>query len=190
MFLRKAAIRPVPRFAVIEESAIDSVEELLGAKEDTLQSVLDDGFDELDRKQPALARFLASVISECKDELVQSVGYFLCVSVFIAFREAFPTRLREVDERALEIAGDMLETDEELRASDPHEVLDSDDVVALGQPALLQFVQQHIQEALDQAEEEIELEELDKVYRALLIEVIALSHAVEAPQGQENRALA
>jgi hypothetical protein len=185
VFVRKAAIRPVPEYAVVEDRAVESVEDLL-AGDDELQEVLDRGYRDLDRRQPTLGHWLAGEVSDRKDELVQSLGYFLAVTVFLSFREAFPTRLGTVDGGILQMALDTLEADEELRADDPTEVLDSDDVVAMGQPAVIGFVQHHVQQALEQAEGEIDLQELDRVYRATLVEVIALSHAVEAPHGSRQ----
>jgi hypothetical protein len=184
MFLRKAALRPVPRHAVVDEHFVQLVEAQLDAHEDDLQALLDRGYAEIDRRQPVLSDWLAEQLSMGHDELVQSLGYFLVITVYMTFREAFPTRLEEIDERALEIALETLTVDGELRANDPTETLDSDDVVAMGQPAVIQFVQHHVEEAVDQAEGEVELEELDRVYRALLVEVIALSHTVTAPGGE------
>jgi len=186
MFLRKAALRPVPRDAVVGEHFVQLVEAQLDAHEDDLQGVLDRGYAELDRRQPALSDWLAEQLADGNDELVQSLGYFLVITVYMAFREAFPTRLEEVDERSLQLALETLSVDEELRANDPTETLDSDDVVAMGQPAVLDFVQHHVEEAIEQAEGEVELEELDHVYRALLVEVIALSHAVTGPRGEDR----
>lgn len=183
MFLRKAAIRPVPTHAVVGEEAIQAVEEQLGEDEGSLQDALDQGYRDLDRLQPALGTWVAEQVARRDDELVQSLGYFLTVAVFLVFREAFPRRLAEIDTGALQLALDMLAADEELRANDPTEVLDSDDVVAMGQPALLGFVQHHVEQALEQADGELDLSDLDRIYRALLVEVIALSHAVDAPPG-------
>lgn len=186
MFLRKAALRPVPRHAVVDEHFVQLVEAQLDAHEDDLQGVLDRGYAELDRRQPALSDWLAEQLAHGNDELVQSLGYFLVITVYMAFREAFPTRLEEVDERSLQLALETLSVDEELRANDPTETLDSDDVVAMGQPAVLDFVQHHVEEAIEQAEGEVALDELDHVYRALLVEVIALSHAVSGPRGEDR----
>lgn len=183
VFLRKAAIRPVPSHAVIGEEAIQAVEEQLGEDEGSLQDALDQGYRDLDRLQPALGTWVAEQVARRDDELVQSLGYFLTVAVFLVFREAFPRRLAEIDTGALQLALDMLAADEELRANDPTEVLDSDDVVAMGQPALLGFVQHHVEQALEQAEGELDLSDLDRIYRAILVEVIALSHAVDTPPG-------
>ena len=184
MFLRKAALRPVPSHALVDEHAIEAVEQSLESSEDELQATLDTGYRELDRRQPALATWLAEQVSGGEDELAQSLGYFLVVTVFLAFREAFPSRLREVDDEALRMALDTLEADEQLREDDPSEVFDSDDVVAMGQPVLVDFVQHHVQEAIEQAGDEADLDELDRIYRAVLIEIIALSHAVSSPSGR------
>lgn len=182
MFLRKAALRPVPTYAVVGAHFIELIEESFDDEE--LQELLDTGFRDLDNRQPALAAFLAEQLADGSDELVQSLGYFLSVTIYLAFREAFPRRLSEIEVRALQIAAETLAVDEQLRAEDPTEVLDSDDVVAMGQPALLSYVQHHVQEALEQCSGEVDLDELDEIYRAMLIEVIALSHAVASPSGR------
>src|SRR5690606_32513130 len=95
----------------------------------------------------------------------------------------FPNRLEEVDEDALSVALATLSTDEELRALDPLEKLDSDDLIAMNQPAVVDFVQHHVREAFEQAEDDIPVEQLDRVYRAVLVQIIALSHAVISPSG-------
>ena len=184
VILRKAALRTIPRHAVVDAHTIHALESSLDEEDETLQDALDRGFSDLDRRQPAMAGWLADQLARTRDELVQSLGYFLTVTVYMAFREAFPTRLHEVDEDALRMANDMLAVDEELRAADPTEVLDSDDVIAMSQPALVHYVQHHVDEALDQADGEIDLDELDRVYRAILVQVIALSHSVASPTGE------
>jgi len=182
-FVRKAALRDVPRHAVVDDVAIQAVEEQLGDEGDELQQTLDGTYREMDRKQPAIAQWLAEQVSGRNDDLAQSLGYFLVVTVYMAFREAFPTRLDEVDETNLKLAIDMLAADEELRANDPTELMESDDIVAMGQPVLLHFVQHHLDQALTQGGEDPDLEAFDHIYRAILVEVIALSHAVRSPDG-------
>ncbi len=189
MFLRKAALRPVPRWAVVDDLALDDLEDTLGDGQERLQQALDAGYRDMDRLQPHLAEWMATQLSSRHDELAQSVGYFLAVTVYMAFREAFPTRLTTVDELSLQLAIDTLSVDEELRANNPTEVLESDDVVAMGQPVLLGYVQHHFDEALAQADDEVDLEAFDVVYRAILVEVIALSHAVRSPDGQTQKTI-
>lgn len=181
----------MPPWAVVDEVALDALESSLGEDDEALQQVLDAGYREMDRLQPHLAEWLAGEVSGETDELAQSVGYFLVVTVYLAFREAFPTRLDAVDEAALSIALETLEADEALRAADPTEVYESDDVVAMGQPALLAYVQHHFDEAVSQADGSPDLDAFDAVYRAILVEVIALSHAVRAPDERaQSRILA
>lgn len=189
MFLQKAAIRQVPRFAVVDESAVEGVEALLDVGEEAIQEVLDSGYRELDRRQPVLAAWLAEEVSDREDELAQSLGYFLAIAIYMAFKEAFGARLGAVDETGLGLALETLSIDEELRASDPSDTLTSDDVIALGQPVLIDFIQHHMREAVEQAGEEADVDSLDRVYRAVLVEIIALSHAVEAPAGEVNTQL-
>lgn len=184
MFLRKAALRPVPDHAVVPPHTVDSLERSLDADETKLQDRLDGGYRELDRRQPALAAFLAEELGTVRDELVQSLGYFLTVTVYLAFKEAFPTRLHEVDAGSLTMALETLTADEELRANDPDEILDSDDIVAMGQPSVVAFVQHHVEEALEQSDGSADLDELERVYRSVLVEIIALSHAVASRTGQ------
>lgn len=183
LFVRKAALRPVPRWAVVDEVAVAAVEDALGDEGEELQQALDGAYREMDRRQPALARWLGEQVSGRTDDLAQSLGYFLVVTVYMAFREAFPTRLGTVAEAELQLALATLDADEELRANDPEELLESDDVIAMTQPVLLHFVQHHLDQALEQAGEAPNLEAFDHIYRAILVEVIALSQTVAPPEG-------
>lgn len=183
MFFRKAAIRKIPQWAIVDQFAIERAEASLNADSPTLQDRLDRLFRTFGQDQPALSDYLSEEISELDHELSQSLGYFLIAAIFRVFTEAFPERLDEVDETALRIAVETLAADEALRADDPLEILESDDLVAMNQPELVDFVQGHLRDAFDQAEDEVPIEELDRVYRAALVEIIALSHAVISPDG-------
>lgn len=180
----RAALRPVPSYAVVEPRHVENVSETLGDDETALQDALDRGFHELDVKQPALAHRATTTLTGIKDELVQALGYFLTVSVYLAFREAFPTRLTTVDDDALRVSAATLDADEEFRKRDPREQLETDDIVAMGQPAILGFVQHHVDQALEQGGEDVDLVGVDTVYRFVLLEVIALSHAVADADGR------
>ncbi|MGB0679322.1 MAG: hypothetical protein ACPGUV_06635 [Polyangiales bacterium] len=188
VFTRNAALRPVPDYAVVTERAVETVEQHLEAAEDELQDFLDQGYRELENRQGHLADWLATQVSEGQDELAQSLGYFLVVTVYLAFREEFPRRLQEVGERDLALALATLEMDEALRAADPVEILDSDDVVAMGQPVIVEFIQHHMHEALEQAGAQADMKTLEQIYRAVLVEVIALSHGVVSPSGHHGPA--
>jgi hypothetical protein len=182
-FLQRAAIRPVAPHAVVDDASVGRVEAALDP-DAGLEATLDRGYRELDRTQPTLAHFVSEAIATREDDVAQSLGYFLAVAVYLLFREAFPTRLGEIDADALAAAIDALQTDEALRAETTDEVLESDDVVAMGQPAVLDFVQHHVREAVDVAGARADLAQLDDIYRLVLIEVIALSHCVAPPDGE------
>lgn len=183
MFSRKVALRPVPTFARVEPDTVADVERVLEDSDD-LQDALDRALDDMESAHPALSQWMSSALEEVGSELCQSVGYFLSVSVFMMFRESFGSRLGHVRAEAVGLAVATLETDEALREADPAEVLQSDDVIALGQPVVMEYVQHHVREALDQAEDgDVVIEDMERVYRALLVEVIALSHSVTAPDG-------
>lgn len=152
--------------------------------DDRLQESLDRGYHDLDSRQPAIAEYASVVLSGVGDELIQALGYFLTVTVYLAFREAFPTRMALASEDDVTMAAATVEADEELRADDPDEVMETDDVVAMGQPAIVAFVQHHVEQALEQgADDDIDLAALDRVYRAVLVEIVVLSHAIAAPDG-------
>jgi hypothetical protein len=184
-FLQRAAIRPVAPHAVVDDASVGRVEASLDPGAD-LEAALDRGYRELDRTQPTLAHFVSEAIATREDDVAQSLGYFLAVAVYLLFREAFPTRLGEIDADALSAAIDALQTDEELRAETADEVLESDDVIAMGQPAVLDFVQHHLREAVEVAGARADLAQLDDVYRLVLIEVIALSQCVTPPDGEAS----
>ncbi|MEZ4288891.1 MAG: hypothetical protein R3A47_12325 [Polyangiales bacterium] len=186
MILRGAAIRPVPTYAVVGDDAIERVEEKIGDNEESLQQLLDDEFRRFDRNQPEMAQWVADTLAETSDELAQSVGYFLSVTIYMAFAEAFPTRLDSADAQSIEVAMAMLQTDEELRRQSDAQFIASDDVVAMGQPDVIAFVQHHMEEALAQANGTMDPEALELVYRAVLVQVMVLSQCVHEPAGDSG----
>ena len=58
MFVRTAALRPVPSYATVEDRWVQVVEQSLDDDEEKLQELLDRGFRELDARQPAVAQCL------------------------------------------------------------------------------------------------------------------------------------
>jgi len=85
------------------------------------------------------------------------------------------------------------EWDEELRRGDADEVLESDDLVAIGQPHLMAFVREQLEAALEPDEDgdpaEVDLDAVAGVYRAVLIEILALGQTLTSPKGELARDL-
>src|SRR5262249_37157448 len=149
MWVRGAAIRPVPPYAVVGRDVLDGVEEELADSGLSPRSDLDDAFSRFERTQPALAQLAANVLSRPLDETALALGYFLTIAVWLSFERAFGSRLREVQDGELEAAESALRLEEELRASNAHEPLELDDVMAIEQPGILGFVNDHVDAALE-----------------------------------------
>jgi hypothetical protein len=131
MWVRGAAIRPVPSYAVVDRDVLDHVEDELAESGMKEKSDLDDAFGRFERTQPALAQSAAGVLSRPLDETALALGYFLTIAVWLAFERAFGARLAEVTDDELRAASSALELEEELRATHSEEPLELEDVMAI-----------------------------------------------------------
>jgi hypothetical protein len=186
MWPARAAIRPVAAHAVVPHEAIEAVESELASSND-LETRIDQAFREFDTAQPVLARYLSREFDAVPDETAEALGQFLGVGVHGAFVQAFGTRLRRVEETAIETARASFDWDEELRRGAADEVLESDDLVAIGQPHLVSFVREQLEAALEPDDDgepaDVDLDAVATVYRAVLIEILVLGQSVTPPRG-------
>lgn len=190
MWVRGAAIRPVPPYAVVGRDVLERIEDELAASAPGTKSELDDAFGRFERTQPALAAEVAQVLARPLDETALALGYFLTIAVWLAFERAFGARLREVTDAELEAAEAALKLEEELRASHANEPLDTDDVMAIEQPGILAFVNEHVDAALEPEESDsrdVDVDDVHVVYRTVLVLTLALSHAVAPASGARPR---
>jgi hypothetical protein len=188
MWVRGAAIRLVPRYAVVDAATLENIECELAEDSDTTRSELDAAFARFESTQPQLADSLSRVLAKPLDETALALGYFLTIAVWLAFERTFgKTRLREVSSDALDATEQAILLEEELRAAHGDEPLDLDDVVSIEQPNLLAFVHEHIDAALDpsvsergtsQETREVDVDDVHAVYRAVVLLTLCLSHAV------------
>lgn len=183
MWVRRSAIRRVPEYARVPERAIDAVREGLADDEDQARAQLDDGFARFERTQPALCAYVGDTLTRPLDETALALGYFLSLAVWLSFEKAHGDQLQEVQETEVNSTLEMIELDEELRRADPVEPLDTDDVVALEQPSLLEFVNEHVNATLETHGEDVDVDDVWAVYRVILVEVMALSHSITRPVG-------
>lgn len=181
MWVRRAAIRPVPSYAQVPTRALSDVEESLAEDNDEARERLDEAFTRFEQTQPALAERISNALSGPIDETALALGYFLTLAVWLAFDNVFGAELEQVSETALLGVEESLKLDEQIRLSDPAEAVDSDDVVAMEQPDVLTFVNEHIDAALEANASEVDVDDVHAIYRLVLIEVLALSYAVRAP---------
>ena len=161
---------------------LERVEESLTASESGEgHDSFSERFAVFEMSQPALAARVTSVLARPMGETPLALGYFLSLAVWMSFDEHFGGRIRQVTEEEVEAAMEALQLDEELRQEAPDEAIETDDVIAMEQPELVDFVREHIDVALEADPIGVEVEEVDVIYRMVLLEVVALSHAVEAP---------
>ncbi len=186
MWPARSAIRPVPAHAVVPRDAVDAVEADLEESDD-LEARIVQAFRELDVSQPALSKFLRAELEAVTDDTASALGQFLGVAVHQSFVEAFGARMRPLDENALASTRATFDWDEELRRGAADEMLESDDLVAIGQPHLMAFVREQLDAALEPDEDgdapDVDLDAVSTVYRTVLIEILALGHAVTPPRG-------
>ncbi len=195
MWARGAAIRPVPSYAIVERRIIDLVEEDLTGDEDQAEARLDAAFVRFETTQPALAERLSSVLARPLDETALALGYFLGIAIFLTFERQFGARLVAVDETALLATDEALNLEEQLRAAHTEEPVEVEDVIAQEQPAIMAFLHEHVESALEAAEgpadtaapRDIDVDDVHVVYRTMLVITLCLSHAVEPQPGATQR---
>ncbi len=181
------ALPAIESFAVVQPHVIELVEERFNQSAVSLQDRVESSFDDLDRKHPALATLISAAIANIHDETAQSLGYFLTVAVWEFFYRAFGERLATVDADAVRVVQEALDVDQEWRRTHAIEPLESDDVIALQQPHVMQFVRAQLDSTLapqdDDDGDEVAIDCVDTVYEMILVVVMALSRAVMAPPG-------
>ena len=183
MWVRRSAIRPVPRHARVPESSIRGMEASFSAADGRAQQLARDSYERLTTQQPALTAYLARKLSASLDDTALALGHMLAVAVYVGFESFAGSALRSLTPEAVAAAELALSADEQLRRSDPRDALDSEDIVAIDQPALVAFVNEHIERTLEQHAEVVDVDDVDVVFRAILVEIVALSHAVAPPAG-------
>ena len=193
MWVRGAAIRPVPRYAVVERATLEKIERELAEDSPRARDELDGAFGRFESTQPVLADTISQVLARPLDETALALGYFLSIAIWLAFERTFGTqRLREVSTDALKATEEAIELEEELRAAHGDEPLDLDDVVSIEQPDVLAFVHEHVDAALDPTtragsgeataapteQRDVDVDDVHAVYRATVLLTLCLSHAV------------
>jgi hypothetical protein len=195
MWVRGAAIRPVPRYAVVDAATLEQIERELADDSPRAHGELDGAFARFESTQPYLADALSQLLAKPLDDTALALGYFLSIAIWLAFERTFgEARLREVSQDALEATEQAIKLEEELRAAHGDEPFDLDDVVSIEQPNVLAFVHEHVDAALDPAiverglstadrsedadKGEVDVDDVHGVYRAIVLLTLCLSHAV------------
>jgi hypothetical protein len=188
MWVRGAAIRPVPRYAVVERETLERIEQRLADDSSRGREELDGAFARFESTQPHVADAISQVLTRPLDETALALGYFLSIAIWLSFEQTFgEQRLREVSADALQATSAAIALEEELRASRGDEPFDLDDVVSIEQPDVLAFVHEHVDAALTTHEDgggrEVDVDDVHAVYRATILLTLCLSHAVVPVDG-------
>ncbi|HEU4580839.1 MAG TPA: hypothetical protein VFS67_21420 [Polyangiaceae bacterium] len=183
MWVRRSAIRPVPRYARLPESSIRSMEAAFSAADARAQQLARASYERLTSRQPALTAYLTRKLSASLDDTALALGHMLALAVYVGFESFAGSALRSLTPEAVAAAELAFSADEELRRADPRDALDSDDIIAIDQPALVAFVNDHIERTLEQHAAVVDVDDVDVVYRTILVEILALSQAVAPPPG-------
>ncbi len=170
-WLQPGALATMPAYARVPEEVLAGVVRSLSG-EPAAQQRMDAAFRVLERDQPALAAFLASELTSLDQQAAQALCYFLSLAVFLAFRESFGPRLGRLSQHDLDAALESLVADGEVRGQTCQAGSYSEDVIAIGQPAVMGLLGCEIELAPEEAGD------LGQVMQALLLQVLALTHAV------------
>jgi hypothetical protein len=181
VWVRSAAIRPVPIFAQLDLDTLSEVEEWLSGDEEATETRLADLFDRFERERPVLAERIGTALARTHDEVALALGYYLSLVIWLAFEKQFGALLRHVGTTELTSVEEAFALDEEIRGADPAEAVDSEDVVAMEQPHVVEFIHRHVDAAFEVHGNVVDVDAVHSVYRLVLIEVLALSYAVAPP---------
>src|ERR1700693_3673730 len=117
MWVRGAAIRPVPRYAIVGARSLDQIERELADDSSRAREALDEAFARFESTQPNLADAISRLLSKPLDETALALGYFLSIAIWLAFERTFTeTRLREVSLDALKATEEAIKLEAEVRA--------------------------------------------------------------------------
>jgi hypothetical protein len=195
VWVRGAAIRPVPKYAIIDRGVLNRIESELAnsSPPESSSSAAEGGdepdianryFQEFEKSQPDLSRHVADVLSRRLDATAISLGYFLTLALWLAFHRTFGERLGRVTSDAIQAHGAALDLERTLRAERAHDPLELEDILQQEQPAIMAFVHLHVEVALDpesEGDNDVDVDDVHLVYETILVLTLALSHAVEAP---------
>lgn len=192
MFVENVAFEPVPDYARVQPDVLRDVRARL-LREPSLAAALDAAFVAIERRQPAVADFIAHDLAGIDAPTAQGVAYFLAMMLVLSFEESFGRRLSCVEVGDLSHAVDRILTDGEVRATGRAGRFYSEDALAIGQPAIIKLLRTEVDSAMttlprnaESEQDAVELtKQLETFYQTLLVLTLALTQAV-APSTKQH----
>ncbi len=173
----------MPSYARVPSHALEHVRRQLVLEGDEAHDRLDEAFEDFEEEQPILASLVGQILSRPLSEPAMALGFFLSVSIWLAFDHTHGSAVQCVGAEELYSTQELVSLDESLRVGESQEPLETADVISMEQPALVEFVHEHMEATLDMRDTDITASELSLIYRTVLVEILALSYAVAAPVG-------
>lgn len=179
LFVHRRALPPIPKEAEIPEHVVLNVSAGLMPNGPSLRRLLDDAFARMERKQPVMAGRVTAWAEGVGGD-PQSIGYFLLVTCFLMFDEAFPRALMPVSPAALSTWRISIDEDERMRPD-----VMPEDLLWHAQPHLMAFLEDHLRTMQSGLEDgplspDLVAAVLRSLHDELLLWVTAFSHAVRS----------
>ena len=182
VWLAQSAIRPVPLYARVPATFVDSASASMADSNGTyIPEVLFRAFQQCRKEQPGLSRWLEDRLVRLADDAACGLGLTLAMPIWVSFSQFTRQRLRIITAEDCIAVQNHLLADEELRRNDPKLIVETDEIIAINQPEVARLVRTKTNETLSRYASSVDVDEVDYTYRVLLVEVLVLSYAVPPP---------
>jgi hypothetical protein len=180
VWLGDTAIPPIPAYARVAARALHDASHELAAGPSGV--TLANHFSRFEHNQPTVAERVTRRLGRSLHDTLREVGVTIAVALWLAFERTATNGIDAIRPEDWNHAKQLLRADEEIRRRNPGAVMESDDVIAVQQPDVTAFVRERLNEVLRAYADEVDVDDVDKVYELMLIEVLALSYAVRPPR--------
>lgn len=182
MWFSPTAIPAIAPYARVTVRSLDHASQTLSAYEGlSSEALVSSEFARMQQLQPTMGERIGRRLALPLDDAARGLGVTLSMLVWLAFEYQAQGGLGVVQDADWEHAEQVFKVDEDLRKNDPRAVIESDDIIAIQQPEIARFVRERVEATVRAFEEEIDVDDVDAVYRLVLVEVLALSYAVRPP---------
>ena len=170
----------MPSYAQVPLRALTTVEDGLGDDDEEARKRFDGALKRFESTQPALANRVSRALNCPIDETALALGYFLTLSVWLAFDQVFRSALDEVTDTAVRGAEEALRLDEQIDSRTLPRLSSRTKLSRWNSRTYLRL-QEHIDAALEANANSVNVDDVHAIYEIVLIEVLALSYAVQRP---------
>ena len=184
MLIVHSSLPQIPPYARVPDEVMNRVARRFSPDDaNTLSEELTAALDSCRRHQPELARHLERLMTRAMNEDARAFGVSAALTVWTAFHDFAIDRMSVVGPDDWQASEALFEADRDMRKSDPDMLSDSDEVLSALQPALLAYLRKNLESTIEEAAASIDLEDLERAYHFVLVEILALSRAIGPGRG-------